>query len=196
MKFAEINRLFTNTVSKWIAKGYIINTTSMSGSQGEIAKIDLTNGEEVIRILLERFNKSERIENFHYSYSGIKIAVGRATDNITPNSTSVWDTVWNSNLEILSSEYYYQIGDENRHGDRWFGTKGDSMLQQVIHYDRYITRHVSDCRELSSKTKSIVLPFIKRQPKSKSTRLSDISKVMKIRDHYIVKAKGKRFVLK
>lgn len=44
MKYIDINRKFTETVSSYIAQGYIINTASMSGSQGEVAHIDLTNG--------------------------------------------------------------------------------------------------------------------------------------------------------
>ena len=52
MKYADINRRFTEIVAEWLAKGYSINTASMSGSQGETAKIDLTDGKEIVRILV------------------------------------------------------------------------------------------------------------------------------------------------
>lgn len=48
MKYIDINRKFTETVSSYIAQGYIINTASMSGSQGEIAHIDLTDGKQIV----------------------------------------------------------------------------------------------------------------------------------------------------
>lgn len=53
MKYADINRRFTEIVAEWLAKGYSINTASMSGSQGETAKIDLTDGKEIVRILVK-----------------------------------------------------------------------------------------------------------------------------------------------
>ena len=56
MKYADINCRFTEIVAEWLAKGYSINTASMSGSQGETAKIDLTDGKEIVRILVDRFS--------------------------------------------------------------------------------------------------------------------------------------------
>ena len=43
-KTKDINELFTKVVNKYLAKGYVFNLNTMSGSQGEIAKVDLTNG--------------------------------------------------------------------------------------------------------------------------------------------------------
>ena len=59
MKYIDINRKFTETVSSYIAQGYIINTASMSGSQGEIAHIDLTDGKQIVRVLLDSFTEWE-----------------------------------------------------------------------------------------------------------------------------------------
>ena len=44
MTYADINKMFTAEVSKYLARGYHFNTASMSGSQGETAQVDLTNG--------------------------------------------------------------------------------------------------------------------------------------------------------
>ena len=55
MTYADINKMFTAEVSKYLARGYHFNTASMSGSQGETAKVDLTNGTEIIRVLLRTF---------------------------------------------------------------------------------------------------------------------------------------------
>lgn len=40
MKHTEIEAIMTAKVNEFITKGYTINATTMSGSQGEIAKID------------------------------------------------------------------------------------------------------------------------------------------------------------
>ena len=50
MKYADINKRYTETVSEYLARGYTINTRTMTGSQGDYAHIDLTDGTEVVRI--------------------------------------------------------------------------------------------------------------------------------------------------
>ena len=47
MKFAEINAIYSNKIATMIGAGYLINTTTMNGSQGEIAHIDLRKENEV-----------------------------------------------------------------------------------------------------------------------------------------------------
>ena len=74
MKYAEINKIFTNKVNEYLANGYTINSATMSGSQGEVAKIDLTNGNEIIRIMID-----ECWEN-HHAYNGYEIIVGRTVN--------------------------------------------------------------------------------------------------------------------
>ena len=48
MKSTEINAIFSAKVNELLAAGYQINTNTMDGSQGEIAKIDFRKNEEVI----------------------------------------------------------------------------------------------------------------------------------------------------
>lgn len=104
MKFAEINAIYTKTVTEWLSKGYTINTATMNGSQGEITKIDLTNGKEIIRIMLSNFNES-------FYNQGVEILVGHSLEkNVKPNSSDTWGTIWSQNLEVISSQKFYQIG--------------------------------------------------------------------------------------
>jgi hypothetical protein len=57
MKYIDINQKFTAKVAEYIAKGYTINTATMSGSQGEVAHVDLTDGKQVVRVLLDSFTE-------------------------------------------------------------------------------------------------------------------------------------------
>lgn len=70
MKFIDINREFTAAASSYMAQGYYINAGTMGGSQGEIAAIDLTNGTEIIRVLLNTFND-------YHGTEGVELIVGR-----------------------------------------------------------------------------------------------------------------------
>ena len=48
----DIRSIYTQKVTELLAQGYQIHPETMSGSQGEIAHIDLTNGSEILRVLM------------------------------------------------------------------------------------------------------------------------------------------------
>ena len=49
----DIRQIYTQKVAELLAQGYQINPETMGGSQGEMAHIDLTNGSEILRVLIE-----------------------------------------------------------------------------------------------------------------------------------------------
>ena len=73
MKYSDINKMFTTEVNKYLAQGYRFNTASMNGSQGELAKVDLTNGTEIIRIVARTFSKE-------WDKQGVELFVGRVAE--------------------------------------------------------------------------------------------------------------------
>lgn len=209
MKFENINRRYTEVVAEWMAKGYIINSATMSGHQGEIAKIDLTDGKEIIRIMLDTTHTSERTgegsDRKFYSFDMISLIVGRATDRIYPHSTETFgDTIWNNRLEEISREDYYQIGERNGKYSTWYGTKEEAVAQQDTQRDRYRASFEPGGHPLSDAAKEIVLPFVRRQPRCKSVRASEIEHVTKHeitsrtgahRIQYTVRVRGQAFNL-
>ena len=92
----DINRVFTEKVIDLIAQGYQIHTDFMSGSQGEIAKVDLSNGTEILRVFLD-----SRLGIDLDGYSGLRIVVGRNTDK--------GGVIWNDHLEILSETKFFLV---------------------------------------------------------------------------------------
>ena len=100
INYADISREFTAAVAEYMAKGYTINTGTMDGNQGEIAHVDLTNGKEIIRVVL--------MYNFiPWPEKEYTIIVGRARPNAVPNlRMNEADTIWNNELEVLSSTAY------------------------------------------------------------------------------------------
>lgn len=191
MKFETINRKFTETVAEWMAKGYTINTATMGGSQGEIGKIDLTNGKEIIRVLLDNFGRPcEKIGDRYYNLNGVELITGRVTDNVIPNSPDTWSHIWNQNLEILNSEKFYEIGRAYNSNDKWYGTMEEAIAQQDKAHARYSVRHIPEDNAVNGAAKEIVLPFIRRQPKCKSVKASEIESITK---HHVQSATGKRY---
>lgn len=190
MKYAEINRRFTETLAGWLAKGYVINTGTMRDS------VDLTDGKEIIRITLSKEHIWDTGENGHlrYTFDIVHLVVGRCTKKILPNSADTWSTIWSSDLEILSQEDFYKIGDHSN----WYGTKEEAMAQQDKKHERWKTTMYDCDTKFFENAAEVVLPFVQRQPKSKSVKLHEITSVTKefcIDGHpvYRVHARGRAF---
>lgn len=115
MKLQDIRRLYTEQVASLLAQGYTLYPDTMSGSQGEIAHIDLSNGSEILRVLLH-----EESDFGGDTYNGhTVITVGKCTDEIREGRYS---TIWNNHLEVRSEIRLAKITDS------WFTTDEDSRL--------------------------------------------------------------------
>lgn len=167
MKRQDISKRFTEIVTEYIGKGYVFNTTTMSGSQGEDAKVDLTNGKEVIRVLLDRFSEPR--------HEGLLILVGRAQADIEP-SNDRYDNIWSSKLEPVSEERFYEIGSA-RGGRKFYGTKEESATAHELRFRRWSQKNQDTTIPLPEAAKGIALRWVQKQPKHKSVKLSDIEEV-------------------
>lgn len=138
MNYADINKKYTATVTEYLAKGYTINTRTMSGSQGDYAHIDLTNGSEVIRIMVDTFHDWTNI-----SLDGLEIIVGRADSEVKPNSENDYHTLWNNKLDIISWERFYEIGADRRHG-KFYGTPEEATKVNEVRFRRWNAKHSTE----------------------------------------------------
>lgn len=185
MKYADINAKYTATVAGYLAKGYTINTRSMCGSQGDYAHIDLTDGTEVIRILVDTFHEWTDI-----SLDGLEIIVGRANSEVIPNCENDYRTLWNSELDIISRERFYEIGADRRHG-KFYGTLEEATAAQQLKYQRYAAKHqVSKPEDITAKAMEIAKRIICREFNVKRICEADIT-VNKHNGTYTIKYKNK-----
>lgn len=160
----EIDSLFTKKVAEYIAAGYVINSNTMSGSQGEIGKIDLHNANTYIRIMLDTT----------YSWKDgdkINLIVGRITDKVYPVGHC---TVWNQNLEILETQSFVKLSENWYVLPKEYPTISEKQQARAPkHYER--------CEQVAfnDSAKKIVLSYLRRQPKCASIRLGEIQSVYK-----------------
>lgn len=203
MKFEQINRRFTEKVAELLSQGYIMNATTMGGSQGEIAKVDLTDGNKIVRVMLSTEHDWERVDDRFYTFDKVILTIGTNTDNVRIHGSDRFcDTIWNNHLIDVTTEEFYQIG---RRGN-WYGTKEEAIAQQDKAMERMGLDNIS--KDITSEAAArIVLPFIRRQPRCKSVNISDIQKIEKKVMYfydasdsrpvkYIVTARGHRYFLK
>ena len=157
----DIRNLYTQKVAELLAQGYQINPETMSGSQGEIAHIDLTNGSEILRVLIES----------RCSYSGtygdiLTIRVGRCTDEISGS----WHTIWNDRLETLSEIKLAKISEN------FYTTLEEGKRMAEVRHCRW-RRDYEQPKELGDAYKSAALSWLRRQPRMKTCKLQDIGRM-------------------
>lgn len=199
MKFAEINRKLTEIVADYISRGYVINTNTMncleSGTKG---KVDVTDGREIIRILIEEFREEQESEGkWLFRLYGVRLVVGRATENLKAHSRN-FDSIWNHKLDILSEEKFYRIGDWD---SDWYGTAAEAVAREKMHRERIRDSWEREFIVFGENAKAVVLPFLRRQKNCKTATVKAITRVSKHYwdghpTEYVVAYKGRDFVLK
>ncbi len=118
MKKQDIRNIYIQKVTELLNQRYTIFPDTMGGSQGEIAHIDLTDGSQIIRVLLERSTHWERCDN-GYIGDSIRLTVGKARSDTWVGDR--WDgTVWNNHIEPSFQIEWAWITDRTR-GD-WYTT--------------------------------------------------------------------------
>lgn len=205
MKSTEINAIYAAKVAEFLSAGYTINTNSMNGSQGEIAKIDFRKGDEVIRVMLN----SETIwgENFRTA-DAIVLTVGRCTDERVINTKGFGRDaiIWNNNLEVIEKRTFFQFG--RRRDCDWYleGKEAEEALEknrQRMH-TRWEIERAEEARTrtkeiTSDELKAILISAVRRhmnKPKMKAERIAKITRSWKNnRFEYTVTTVGKNTVV-
>lgn len=205
MKSTEINAIYAAKVAEFLAAGYTINTNSMNGSQGEIAKIDFRKGNEVVRVLLhqetiwgERLRTSE----------AVILTVGRCTDERVINTQGFGRDaiIWNERLEVIEKRTFYRMG--RRYDSDWY--LEDEEAEKALEKNRkrcsvrWSLEKIHDSWKTRKEykdeaTKQILLPAIRRRlgkPKLKVDRIASIVRTWK-ENHfeYTVTTVGKNKVI-
>ena len=181
----DIRSIYTQKVTELLAQGYQIHPETMSGSQGEMAHIDLTNGSEILRVLIETHG------GYGDSYGDLlTIRVGRCTEPIT----SHWHIIWNNKLETLSEIKLAKISET------FYTTPEEGMQMAELRWKRWCDRKCNDRKELGDAYKSVALRWLRRQPRMKTCRLEDIDRMIRRTRSdgtacFEIEAKGKNFYL-
>jgi len=205
MKSAEINAIYAAKVAEFLAAGYSINTNSMNGSQGEIAKIDFRKGNEVIRVLLHQ----ETIwgDNFRTN-DAVVLTVGRCDDErvINARGFSRDAIIWNNRLEVIEERTFFQMG--RRPECDWYLEGEEAQKAIERNRSRLNYRFVADGATMGhtrkeykdEASKKAILPAVRRhmgKPKLKADRIDTVTRCWDEENHryvYTVKTVGKNIV--
>ena len=196
MKKQDIRNAYTQKVTELLNQGYTIFPDTMNGSQGEIAHIDLTNGSEILRVLLERGTSWGHEEN-DYCGDTVCLTVGRAAPDTRVNNN--WDgIIWNSRLETLSEIKWAQISSR---GEGWYTSLEEGRRISRLQFERYKAHDRGRTKDVSDALKCAALAWLRKQPRMKSCRLEDITRMTRHirkdgKQSYEIIAKGKRYTIR
>lgn len=197
MKKTTVERMYTAKVAELLNQGWHIHTSTMPGHQGEVAHVDLTNGSEIRRALLCREMTWGRSGADFYGHK-IIITVGKNTDRIWPGWNS---TLWNNRVEVCSQIELAEIQEPDRyHPEGWYTDMATAQDIQRIRNERREARRIPTEKVLGTAFKSIALRWVRKQPRMKTTKLEDITKVARYTSRdgstgFKIEAKGKTFTL-
>lgn len=174
----NIDSRFSGIVKNMLNKGYTIFTKTMSGTQGEIAKLDLLSPDGcVYRVMM--LDESVKYITFTKTYylQTIQIIVGHTAAPI--NSL---DIIWNSSLERDKEEVYYLI-----EGDYYTQNVEEAISVNKKRAER--TSYKNDKMDvfLTPKTLEIVLNRLHSMPKKKSIKKKDVRRFYKTYNPYYSK---------
>lgn len=186
MKFENINKKFTEMVNGYINKGYYFNAGTMDGSQtDEIAKVDLTNGKEIIRVVTERKREQVQVGALTDLLNKIVVKAGRVGEKCNKNvnrDCEFGSTIWNSELEVLEIAEYYEVQYWffSRSRDKYYGTREEALEALEKRMQRNMNRYINEDYEMPEKAKAIALRWLKKQKGYKSAKMSDIAKNVRV----------------
>lgn len=192
MKHTDIEAIMSAKVAEYIEKGYILSTTTMSGHQGEVAKVDVKKGNEIIRILLT----SETAWSDEGTIQQTKLTVGRAQKRIRKHSPfdTMATTIWNNELDIIEETVWYSVDSS---ADNFSEDKAEILAQHKKQIERWRIRTELDDMKVGKLPREaamqIALRFIRRQPKCSRMKMSDIVSIRRFgsnefdKMHYVVR---------
>lgn len=106
---ADIEKVFSEKVQEYMEKGFTIHVGSMCGSQGEIAKVDLSDGTDVYRVYLysdmARDNE-HKLKTYDVCVLAVEKHEGKANTNLRG-----YDTIWNGRGEVVEKITWFKVSD-------------------------------------------------------------------------------------
>ena len=201
MKQQEIRNIYTQKVTELLNQGYILFPDTMNGHQGEIAKVDLTDGKDIIRVLLNRDHR-------YLSESGfwgdtICLTIGKAPSDTQLRDEWIDNTIWNNRLDTLFQIEWADLerGTHTKGGERhWYTTLEEGARCTQKRRERYRTLATDTREELGDAYKSAALKWVRKQPRMKTCRLEDIGRMYRVRRtdgrrYFEIEARGQKMTI-
>lgn len=169
----DIRKAFTDKVNEYLAKGMEISVRTMSGSQGEITKVDVTDGRYIYRIRLD--NDYRCLDDFFRRFEMIVLTVEKFEDD-GRNEFDTWGTLWSGKGEMVEEKAWFAL---NREKTAFVDT--DEKMQRImrIREERYESRKNAKQEITDSKRVALIYKMVKKHKGYASVNKKAIEKVVR-----------------
>lgn len=179
MRRAEIDKIFARMLGEYLADGYVINTNTMGGSQGEIAKVDLMKDGVFVRMSLWKDHNFRKPNADYYV-----LKVGKTSEPIRKGDHEI---VWTDNLDEVERHVIYQIGKDWYSGNPEYTEDCMRKNSARLHNSwKHFDPLTMPCRYLPDSCRKAVLNRVRKMDGCHSVKLSDIKNVRKLIDDWHV----------
>lgn len=176
IKLSEISKIYTNRLSELLQMGYVMNPSTMPGTQGEYGRMDLTKdgGKTVRRIYIDRGHEYNRDLDSFDCFDFLTIIEEEF------NTSEFGSTLWNGKGNKINEQRFYLL-DRKRNVyemNPWTTYTTDlNFLSDCNkkHYSRADSRHSQKAHTFKATPK--VLEVIKKFQGFKTTKMSDLDLV-------------------
>lgn len=171
----DIREAYTAKVNEYLARGMKINIGTMSGTQGEIARIDVTDGEYIYRICLDRdYLKVVDTDEHYFRADTINLTVEKFEDK----GYRVLDTftiLWGGKGELVEEKVWYAIDDRRAFVDTMESVKYYRNLHDArIEARERVNHEITDKARLA-----LIYKIVKRRRGYSNVTKKNIYRVVK-----------------
>lgn len=186
VKMEDVNKTYTEIIGDYISRGYWVYTKTMAGHQGEIAKIDLTNGKRIIRVRIDKkyHSRIEGLENLWLGTDVLRIVVVEY-DNFRT------ETLWNNEGTVINEFNWYQVGRKNI-------AYVDNLEEYIDIANKTLNRfelkpidYGNHGRKLLNYNADTIIKIVNGRKGFKSCKKKDIKSVERYKNGYYIRMEGK-----
>lgn len=187
LKAKDIQIMYSEKVESYLRKGYIINTESMSGHQGEICKVDLRKGNEVIRVVLLGCAWVRNDDGDFEDYIVLQTLRYESTSDRLKDR----ETLWMNKGELVEEVRFYEISS---YKEVYTMDHEEYKRCRKLRYQRSDRRYVRDQSEIKFDPKKLI-KIVNSKKGFKTAKQTDIQSVERKyynnRVYYKIRVKGK-----
>ena len=171
-----LDEAITTLVRKYMDIGYILNTETMTGSDGT-KRVDLRRGKDFIRVWADRMSawsyKKSLDEDYDYYRDVFLLRIGRTT--LTNLNTNI---VWSNKLEVIYERPYYEIGNcKPAYTDNFDDVRHYLEVSSPRRKAQWDNEHNNYTTYTDNKRLAVGLNIVKRVPKTKTLNINNIDSV-------------------
>ena len=192
--YNDIEKAFSIQVTEYLNKGWKINTSTMSGTQGEIASVHLISPDNsIIRIVVIS-------SDWDYTFNHIvelSVLEFENIDNRYSKRYSDLRSLWYRNGKVIFKKCIYCLSDivPDNSKDAWEDDLEEAKKKVSIKETRLDMKYNHSSPSLNlEKFGPIALRIVRRKPGCKRVRLNDIESVIHEDNKYRITFKTKRGV--